>query len=200
MLQDLIDIVRSVEFQESESSLSIDSVKWQSSPQLSLVATLYCGEQEPQVWRVSFDHVLAQRFATRKSRSLALTFSHPVLWPHMVPHAELFVSSRAADAAAVFGSLAEAHLDLVGAWFPLLRFINHSVPTIQLLSRGNGLLACGPQPVVDRFSSVLGRYGVRHNVLPLDYGKMTYNSHLPPRALVFDDSYVAALTMEGERL
>jgi hypothetical protein len=199
MLQELIDIIGSAEFQESESWLYIDSVNWPNAAELSLLLTLYCGEQEPQAWRVSCDHVLAYRFLTRKTGSLTLTLNHPVLWPHTMPHKDLYVSSRPADAAAVFGSLVEAHLGLVGTWFPLLRFINHSVPTIQLLSGGNGLLATGPQPIVDRFSSLLGSYGVRHNVLPYAHGKIAYNSDLPPMALLLGDSYVAALNIEGER-
>jgi hypothetical protein len=73
MLQELIDVTRSVEFEESEGWLYVESVEWKSASELSLLLTLCCDEQQPQVWRVSCDHVLAQRFVTRRYGSLALT-------------------------------------------------------------------------------------------------------------------------------
>lgn len=198
MLRELLAKVQSVEFEESESWLYLDSIIWSGFSRLSLAITVCCGDELPESWNVLCDCVVAQHFRQHKSSSVDLTFDHPVLWPHNSAQKELYFSSKPSEPAAVFGSLAEAFLELVGPWFPISRFMNH-MPTIELLSRGHGLLASGPEPIIDRLAYVLHGYGVRHNILPLRYGRIAFNTDLPVRALVFDDSYVVAHSIEASR-
>ena len=199
MLRELLARVQSVEFEETESWLYLDSITWSGFSRLSLAITLCCGDEPPEAWNVSCDCVVAQSFRQHKSSSVDLTVDHPVLWPHNSAHKELYFSSKPSEPAAVFGSLAEAFLELVGPWFPFSRFMNSYVPTTKLLSGGHGLLASGPEPIIDRLAHVLDGYGVRNNVLPLRYGRIAFNTDRPVRALVFDDSYVAAHSIEASR-
>ena len=199
MLEELIAKVTSVSFEESESWLYLDSVIWDGPTRLSLMVRLCCGDEPPESWNVSCNWVVAHDFRWRKCGTLDLTFDHPVLWPHNAPKKELYFSSTPSNPPAVFGSLVEAFLELVGPWFPISYFFNNCVPTIQLLSGRHGLLASGPEPIIDRLAAVLDGYGVRHKTLPIAYGKVVYNSDLQVRALVFDGAYVAAHSIEARR-
>ena len=199
MLEDLVSKISSIEFEESEGCLYIEAMSWQGPSSLSLTLSVGCGDKAIEYWRVSCNWVLAHAFRNRAQSTLRLSFDHPVLWPHSMSFKELYFSSTPNDPAAVFGSLIEAHLDLVGSWFPISRFMNHSLSTIKLLSSGNGLLASGPAPVIEKFASVLDVYRVRHNSLPLRYGAITYNTERKPRAFLFDDSYVVAHDIEADK-
>lgn len=198
MLRELLAKVQSVEFEESESCLYLGSLTWSGASRVTLALRLYCDDEPPEAWNVSCDCVVAHLFRNQKFSSVSLTFDHPVLWPHNSPQQELYFSSKPSEPAAVFGSLVQAFHDLVGPWFPISRFMN-PMPVIQLLSGGHGLLASGPEPIIDRLAHVLDSYGVRHNVLPLRYGRIAYNTDVPVRALVFDDCYVAAHKIEARR-
>ncbi len=199
MLEELLAKVNSIEFEESEGWVNIESINWHAPSCVELELKILCNESESENWQVSCDLVLSHSILSRSHGTLAITMDHPVLWPHISSYAQLYFSSCPENAAAVFGSLLETQLNLVGTWFPITRFINRSVSTIGLLSSGNGLLATGPMPLIEGFQTVLNAYGVCNNILPLQFGRITCNSALKPRALVFDDSYVAAHSIEANK-
>ena len=201
MVEELVTRIKSFRFEEADGGFYIDSFTWDGPSHLTLGLTLRCGNEPPELWYVSCDLVLAHHFRRRSfsSSKLELSFDHPVLWPHTRSQKELYFSSTPSNPAAVFGSLVEALLDLVGPWFPISWFLNRHIPTIKLLSGRHGLLAAGPEPIVDRLASVLARYDVRHSVLPCPHGRHIFNSSSPVRGLIFDDAYVAAHNIEARR-
>jgi hypothetical protein len=196
-LEELVAKVNSFEFEEFDGSLYIEAIKWHVSS-LELTLAVGCGDDALEYWHVTCDWILAHCLRTRRHGSLMMELDHPVLWPHNSSYAALYFSSAPDNPAAVFGSLVKAHLDLVSHWFPISQFMNRGSATIDLLSSGNGLLAQGPTPVIDRFRSILDAYGIRNTTLPLKYGTRTYNIDLKPVALVFDDSYVASHAIKAE--
>src|SRR5262245_11798940 len=123
VIDDLVSKVNSFEFEESDGSLVIDAISWQGSSSLSLALTVGCGDDAVEVWRVACSMELAHVLRSPGHRTLTLAFDHPVLWPHTMPCQQLYVTSTPNDPAAAFGSLAQAHLDLVGSWFPISRFM-----------------------------------------------------------------------------
>ncbi len=198
MLDDLITKTHSLEFEDADGALSLESIEWRGRSALDLTLRLFWSEQYRETWRVSCNYVLGYRFLQSRASLLEVYYDHPLLWPHQGRFEQLYVSSKPSDSAAVFGSLVETYLESVGSWLPLLRFINSHVPTIRLLDGGSGLLATAPKPIIDRFCAVLTCYGVRHNTLSSAHWAHRANIELEPRVLVFGDSFVIAQKIEAE--
>lgn len=198
MIDDLVSLVGSLEFEESEGVLYIDSIQWESSSHLLLTIGVWIDEQR-QDWNVICKNVVSHHISNHRCCLLQISFDHPVLFPHIKPSKDLFISSQAVNTAAVFGQLAEAHMKMFVLWYPIQRFLNHGVSTIELLAGGHGLLATGPEPLIDRYREILDKHNIRHTVLAGAHGRPVWNVDSAVIALILNDSFVAAHLIEAER-
>lgn len=120
--------------------------------------------------------------------------THPLLWPYVERHAELYFYSVAEDPRALIADLHEAHSRAVIKWFPLERFTNELRPLHKLLAASNGCLAAGPLPLIRVYEGVLQAAGIKCSVLeseqPLERSPEPGAS--APMALLMGTSYFIA--------
>lgn len=113
---------------------------------------------------------------------LMFTEDHIVALDHNSPHVELYYSSSPNNPHEVLGVLLEAHGRICGRWRPLEKYVNASAEELQ---RGNGLLARGPESVIEQYRAAITRY-LRVYSLPSYVPKGGY------KALVFDESFLVS--------
>ena len=92
---------------------------------------------------------------------------HPLLMPYHLPHRTLYFNSLAKNPDTVFAQLVSAQVATVGDWFPMDYFLRRgSYKTHQeFLELGFGLLAIGPEPIIQAFEEVLTNHGVEHSFI-----------------------------------
>jgi hypothetical protein len=95
------------------------------------------------------------------SDSITVLDSHPLLWQHNEPHQSMFFSSRPPNPRELVGRLYEVHQRLFGHWRSLADCLHADA---ELLSKGHGLLAQGPQPVIEEYAKAIGDQ-LRHSIL-----------------------------------
>jgi hypothetical protein len=81
---------------------------------------------------------------------------------------ELYFNGRAQDSRTLIGALFTSHLRIVGEWFAFSHFINAALffYKADLLDTGHGLLAKGPEAVINEYRAVLAEFGIRHSSPP----------------------------------
>lgn len=90
---------------------------------------------------------------------------HPILWPYVENHAELYFYSATKDPRQLLADLHEAHSRAVLKWFPLDRFTNELQPLHKLLAAANGCLAAGPLPLIRVYEGVLQAAAIKCSIL-----------------------------------
>lgn len=90
---------------------------------------------------------------------------HPILWPYVENHAELYFYSATKDPRQLIADLHEAHSLAVLKWFPLDRFTNDLHPLQKLLAAANGCLAAGPLPLIRVYEGVLQAAAIKCSIL-----------------------------------
>ena len=91
--------------------------------------------------------------------------AHPLLWPYVEPHAELYFYAPAKEPRLVVADLHEAHAQAVKGWFPLTRFTNSLLPLQKLLAAPSGHLAAGPAPLLQIYETVLREAGLKCSLI-----------------------------------
>jgi hypothetical protein len=114
---------------------------------------------------------------------------HPVLWTYHCESCYLHFTSAPANSFEIVGRLVEAHKELMGEWRPFWDYVNtcYIGGLHALLETGRGMLASGPEPLVDAYASAIG------DQMKLNVNRtydIRYNSDRPYRALILDTGYV----------
>ena len=109
---------------------------------------------------------------------------------------------RPASPSALVGELWEAHQEVTQGWFAFDAFLNAGLKTTDLLASGNGILATGPRPFLDRYAAVLKRHGLRVASVGEGEPRQWRDGAWRPekadlRALVLDDSYIIGRDLDG---
>ncbi len=119
---------------------------------------------------------------------------HPILWPHVENHAELYFYSATKDPRQLIADLHEAHSLAVLKWFPLDRFTNDLQPLHKLLAAANGCLAAGPLPLIRVYEGVLQAAAIQCSILESKHprGRSSNLDTSAPVALLMGTSYFIA--------
>lgn len=167
MLSALIATVDTGEF-EDNGSLFIDAASARDSDLvICLRLNLPDGSKDAR-------QVLCRRprsyelMAAECADNLSVSDDHVLLWPHTQKKAALYFNGRADDSRSLLGALVQMHFRTVGEWFPFTTFMNDALfsPSCDLLGAQSGLLADGPEPLIDSYAAVLDDFGIRHSTPP----------------------------------
>jgi len=130
--------------------------------------------------------------------------AHPLLWPYVEHHAELYFYGPATDAKLLVADLYEAHVEVVKGWYPLDRFTNSLLPVQKLLAGPSGCLASGPTPLLRVYETVLRGAALKCSVLESEKPRWPVAQYPDggaddPVALLMGTSYVIARRVTGCR-
>ena len=154
-----------------------------------------------QSWEIECTGVLEHHLVLGECAGFDLEYEHVLLWTYIYPQASVSFYGEAKDHLAVVGALYKRHLELVGDWMPLDRFMNGN--TIEMIRGRYGLLAKGPMTLMESYAQVLESFDISVRICnpkPADYTN-DEDSGLPEVALlVFETgSYVVAQSFNARR-
>ncbi len=118
------------------------------------------------------------------------TPDHILTFDHNSPHFDLYYSTSPNNPHEVLGVLWETHERVCGGWRPLAKYVNASP---EELRQGNGLLARGPEPIIEQYKAAIARH-MRVYSLPSYVPKGGY------QALVFDASFLICRAVAVEEM
>lgn len=153
------------------------------------------GEAEDEVWEVRCSNVRAQRITTAGADHLRLLDDHVLLWPHAQPQLRLAFRGTVKDPHALFGALLDEHERIVGPWFAALEFLSPETTALDLLRQGLGILAVGPQKILEKYREVALAHGLECGLSILRPAE-----DARPRALFLGDSFWVAEGFDAERV
>ena len=206
MFEKLLATIASEEF-ENCGRLKLHSFE-AISDGLALHFTLSPGDEtDDQQWRIRCEGV--RDFALRAGfiDDLKIVTDHPVLLAFVEHTIALFFTCPAPNPFATVGALWERHRREVGDWVNFERFFNLSRNSLAVLlaASSGGLVATGPESLIQSYAQVLADHGVKTATLdrrPPTYwdGAQWLAPTLPLTALVFGPSYVVAARFDSTRL
>lgn len=214
MLQELLDVYRSDEFQEYGGA-SVVSAKlvdtgfydWTDDIlDLEIILRLTPGRDRDAVnrahdredWCLTCHSVIENRVALGGFHSFAVETEHAVLSRHTGPQRCLWLSRAGFEVAATIGALEMAHHRAVGHWIPFRQFFNPREELQQLLEGGYGLLASGPEGMLRTYQDVLDEFGFRTSTTINGHPYVT--TKVSPVAVILGDSYIIAREVSATQL
>jgi hypothetical protein len=200
MMDKLLEIIDTGEFEDTEI-IRLISVKEQGDRlRLIFKVTPNVGEVHLQRWIVRCDNVIAHQIILGNAYDLSLEYEHVLLWEHQKPRVAISFSAESIKhPLSVVGQLYRKHMELAGEWIPFDRYFNMPEKLDELIAGRHGLLAEGPEPLMQAYEMVLKENGFQTTnriVVP--------DVHEGISVLIFGDSYIvaskfdAALESRGE--
>ncbi len=200
MIDDLLAITETGEFEDT-GIIRLISVKEQGDRlRLIFKVTPIVGEVHLRRWVVRCNNVIAHQIIIGNAYDLALESEHVLLWEHQKPRVAIsFFTEFVEHPLSVVGQLYRAHMDLAGEWIPFDRYFNMPEKLDELIAGRHGLLAEGPEPLMQVYERILEENGFQttnRTILP--------NGHEGISILIFGDSYIiasgfdAAMESKGE--
>jgi hypothetical protein len=167
VLTSLIDLTNTGEFEDA-GSIRVSHAEYAGQDLLlRLDVALPEGDHEERsvLCRAPREHrILASEFAD----SVEVANDHVLIWPYSQPEVELYFNGSVQDSRMLIGALVLSHLRIVDEWFELSRFLNPGLfsGAVDPLRTGHGLLAKGPESIIDAYRAVLAEFGIRHSSPP----------------------------------
>lgn len=204
MLTKLLELTGTLEYEE-DGWTTITSADWRGSDLILLLCVHVPGSPDSQ-FRIRCKQARSHHIIAAANDHLVwLGTEHVVLWPHNQQQNELYFNGTSTDALSLFGALIEAQRSVLGNWFPVDYFLNLPGRSTAILRGGHGLLAKGPESLLDTFGSILNNYGIKHSRLaprnPVWWnGNQWTLENEQLHALIVGDSYVVASSFTEKRV
>ncbi|HVU10137.1 MAG TPA: hypothetical protein VHD90_02620 [Phototrophicaceae bacterium] len=130
---------------------------------------------------------------------------HPLLYHYNTPRVAVHFDGKAKNINELVLDISQAYVSTFGQWRHLVDMaddINRSVPMVDLLNTGYGLLGTMPRPLAERMARVLAHHEVKANLIE-ETGFETEDEHgrsKLARLLLLDHSFVIALDFSVEQM
>jgi len=166
----------------------------------------YNNEIFTQYWQLEIVGYLSGVFSFSYFSNLLYEENHVLLWPYADVRCRLYFNGTAADTAALFAALYQAHQGYCGRHYPFEKFLNTRDSVIDLLQRGSGWLATGPKKLLMSYASCLQRHNVNYTLVPSWFqypyrdGNSLEKDKKPLKILFMDDDYLIAEQFDFRRL
>jgi hypothetical protein len=201
MLDKLLAITGSYEFEEAGGFLWLNSVQWERNAIILQVA-LQDNERQNHRWQITCEEVRAHRFIAGAAE-LQLSYDHPLLWAHTQPQVSLYFRGKPKDLLSLMGGLERSHRELAKGWFPLERFTDSSLRLERGLEIGYGLFGTGPEILVTAYEKILKQHGLTTSTPtpspPKYWDGTAWAAETPPLAvLILGESYVVAKEFKAQ--
>jgi hypothetical protein len=135
--------------------------------------------------------------------SLSLSDDHPLLYHHNTPRVAIYFNGKPDDVNELVLDISQAYVSTFGRWRHLVDMaddINRTVPMVDLLNSGYGLLGTMPRPLAERMAKVLTHHNIAYN-LTEDASFEATDDHgrsKLAKLLLIDQSYFIALDFSVE--
>jgi hypothetical protein len=136
------------------------------------------------------------RVVSARSTELPATFKHamvlsdhPILLPYRQPVLELYFAKPPPDPEQIAGKLTDLHRLVLGDWYRPEIFFQSRLPIAERLASGYGVLASGPEALMQPAYVILDEAGCRPSMISIA-GKPGFED--PPLVLQLGDAAVVA--------
>ncbi|TJY43837.1 hypothetical protein E5161_00015 [Cohnella pontilimi] len=146
-----------------------------------------------QTWKLTCKDVHDHKISFCYFESIEEYDEHILLWRYNQPDFELYFSSIPNDIEALIGKLYREHIDITKQWIPFGSLFNEKVNW--LLEQGNGLLATGPEQIINVYNRALQEQGVRSSIIAK--GQQQTNNY---KVLLLEDSFIIAKEFEAQMI
>ena len=136
---------------------------------------------------------------------LAFSDDHPLLYHHNTPRVAVHFDGKPDNVNELVLDISQAYVSTFGQWRHLVDMaddINRTMPMVDLLNSGYGLLGTMPKPFAERIAKVLAHHNVGYS-LSEDATFETEDEHGRSRLaklLLIDQSYFIALDFSVEQM
>lgn len=194
-MQELLDVLSYGD--EDGVDLTLTSVHLRGD-ELSLDLDAVDASRRRRRWCVIVGEVEEHRIQLGRCGSMRFEAEHPLVWSSSEPQAGLYFSDAPRDVLGTVGALWRRHRQETRGWIPFERFLNGHLAVDRLLGTGAGLLAHGPQRLLEAYGLELDAQAVPWNIVggrPLTCpypapGAAPDEEDRSLRVLTFDASYV----------
>ncbi len=149
--------------------------------------------------------VREQRLTLGVFGRLSFSDDHPLLYHHNTPRVAVYFDGKTADVNELVLDISQAYVSSFGRWRHLVDMvddINATMPMVDLLASGYGLLGVMPKPLAERMVKVLAHHNIASS-LTEETGFEDQDEHGRSRKaalLLIDQSYVIALDFSVEQM
>ena len=153
---------------------------------------LYFSREVIQKWEVKCNQVKDYKLTLDYFEDIELTSNHPILLEHKEANCELYFHGESIEVYKVIGELLIEHQKVTDNWIEFHHFINGSIEW--LLNQQQGLLAKGPESIINIYHNVLESNQVKTSILKLN------QLQEETTALLLGKSYIISKEFEFNRL
>lgn len=114
---------------------------------------LYFTETVVQKWEVEFKQVKDYKMTLDFFEDIVHETSHPLLLEYLEPTHELYFNSKSNDVYMIIGELLIKHQKATNNWIDFQQYFNGDLEW--LLAQEQGLLAKGPESIINIYKEVL---------------------------------------------
>ena len=164
MIDELLEIIHSPEFEESEGIVDLARARLEGDV-LFLSFNLINGDafdERDQAWEVECSSVLDHSLTLGNCLEFSLYDDHPLLWQYVHPECSVSFYGDPSNAEAIVGHLYHRHIELVGNAIPFKRFLNGN--PVEMVRGRYGMFASGPTPLMEAYASVFESAGIKAGV------------------------------------
>ena len=134
--------------------------------------------------------------------TLQFSDDHPLLYPHNSPRVGVFFRGKVSSPTDLALDVSQAHASTFGPWRHVANDLNLTMPLVDLMASGGGLLGEMPKPLAERMARVLAHHGIEHKLIEESEFETT-DEHGRSRLahlLLIDEAYIVALDFSVELL
>ncbi|MEO8393641.1 MAG: hypothetical protein ABI700_11685 [Chloroflexota bacterium] len=135
--------------------------------------------------------------------SLAFIDDHPLLYHHNTPRVALYFNGKPDDVNELVLDISQTYVSTFGRWRHLVDMaddINRTIPMVDLLSSGYGLLGTMPKPLAERMAKVLAHHNLTYSLTEDTSFEATddHGRSKLAKLLLIDESYFIAIDFSIE--
>ena len=128
---------------------------------------------------------------------MEISHTHPVLWEFSDKQSEIYFKGHCDDVDKLFSNLYKLHTSLFGNLLPIENTLNNMYDFNKLIEAENGLLAKGPQKLMNLYGNILEQHNLTYSRIgdkvPTYWdGEKHVTETGNAKVLFIDDSYVIA--------
>lgn len=137
--------------------------------------------------------------------SLQFLDDHPLLFHHNTPRTAVHFDGKPQSVYELVLDISQAYVTTFGRWRHMIDMtddLNATMPLVDLLSTGYGLLGTMPKPLAERMAKVLAHHGMKatlseeaHYEAQDEHGRSRF-----AKLLLIDTAYVVALDFSVEQM
>lgn len=146
-----------------------------------------------QKWIVEFQQVKDFKFTVDYFEDVVLeTNQHPLIYEYLEPTYELYFNYKPNNAHMIIGELLNRHQKVTDNWVEFSRYFNENLAW--LLLQENGLLASGPEPIINHYVEILEKHHLKPSKIKVN------DKREEVIVIILGNSYVVCEHVEFKRI